>query len=207
MKENHSNLLLIFTRNPELGKCKTRLASKIGDEAALDIYRFLLDHTVSATKNLNADKWVLYSEKIWENDIWDEESYRKKLQKGDDLGIRMASAFEEGFNLGFEKIIVIGSDLYDLSEQDLENAFKKLEDHDFVIGPAEDGGYYLLGMTTFTNTPFQNKEWGSETVLTDTLKDLNGENLVQLSVKNDVDHYEDIKNIRAFEPFLKHIKE
>ncbi|AWX44017.1 hypothetical protein HME9304_01017 [Flagellimonas maritima] len=183
------------------------MAHKIGDEAALDIYRFLLDHTVSVTQSLNADKWVLYSEKIWENDIWDEESYRKKLQKGDDLGIRMANAFEEGFNLGFEKIIVIGSDLYDLSEQDLENAFKKLEDHDFVIGPAEDGGYYLLGMTTFTNTPFQNKEWGSETVLADTLKDLNGENLVQLSVKNDVDHYEDIKNIRAFEPFLKHIKE
>ena len=70
-----NSLLLIFTRNPELGKCKTRLAAKVGDTVALDIYEFLLQHTVSFTKNLAVEKWVFYSEEIWENDIWDNSTY------------------------------------------------------------------------------------------------------------------------------------
>ncbi|MEX0288481.1 MAG: TIGR04282 family arsenosugar biosynthesis glycosyltransferase, partial [Flavobacteriaceae bacterium] len=141
-----SNLLLILTRNPELGKCKTRLAAKVGDAAALSIYEFLLDRTVSFTKDLDVSKWVFYSESIWENDVWDSKIYAKKLQIGSDLGQKMANAFEEGFNSGFKKIVIIGSDMYDLSQEELEEAFSKLENHDFVVGPAEDGGYYLLGM-------------------------------------------------------------
>ena len=106
------NLLLIFTRNPELGKCKTRLAKTIGDEKALEIYKFLLNHTVTITKALKVVKQVYYSETIWENDIWDNEIYQKKIQNGSDLGIRMKNAFKNGFDDGFEKIIVIGSDMY-----------------------------------------------------------------------------------------------
>ncbi len=200
------NLLLILTRNPELGKCKTRLAKKIGDVAALDIYKFLLDHTVSFTKNLNVEKWVYYSEEIWENDIWDNKYYQKKLQVGTDLGERMLNAFQEGFNSGFEKIIIIGSDMYHLSQADMEEAFLRLNEHDYVVGPAEDGGYYLLGMKSLNKKAFQNKSWGTDTVLSDTLKDLESGSIFMLPVKNDVDYYEDIKNIEAFQPFLKHIK-
>ncbi|WP_240751416.1 TIGR04282 family arsenosugar biosynthesis glycosyltransferase [Flagellimonas onchidii] len=200
------NLLLIFTRNPELGKCKTRLASKIGNEAALNVYKFLLKHTAVLTKNLNAEKQVYYSENIWKNDIWDNQVYQKKLQKGENLGARMYNAFESGFNLGFKKIIIIGSDMYDLAPADLEEAFLKLQDHDFVVGPAEDGGYYLLGMTTLKKELFQDKSWGTKTVLKDTLENLEGEDVCLLQVKNDVDHYEDIKDIEAFQPYIKHIK-
>ncbi|WP_067034421.1 TIGR04282 family arsenosugar biosynthesis glycosyltransferase [Allomuricauda sp. CP2A] len=203
----NNSLLLILTRNPELGRCKTRLAAKVGDEAALDIYKFLLNHTVSFTKDLNVEKWVYYSESIWENDIWDRNNYQKKLQIGNDLGERMLNAFQEGFNSGFEKIIIIGSDMYHLSQADLEEAFLRLEEHDYVVGPAEDGGYYLLGMKSLKKEVFQNKSWGTDTVLSDTLKDLQSGSIFMLPERNDVDYYEDIKNIEAFQPFLKHIKE
>ncbi len=201
------NLLLILTRNPELGKCKTRLAAKVGDKTALDIYQFLLNHTVSFTKDLVVEKWVYYSESIWEDDIWDNKVYQKKLQKGKDLGERIMNAFKEGFQAGFENIIVIGSDMFHLNQSDLEEAFSKFKDHNYVVGPAEDGGYYLLGMKSLKVELFQNKTWGTDTVLSDTLSDLKSEKIALLDEKNDVDYYEDIKDIEAFEPFLKHIRE
>ena len=199
------DLLLIFTRNPELGKCKTRLAETVGDETALDIYKFLLRHTVSITKNLNAATQVWYSEEIWDDDIWDDAFYDKKLQKGPDLGVRMANAFQGGFASGYERIIIIGSDMFDLGQNDLENAFAQLRENDFVIGPAEDGGYYLLGMKTFKSELFQNKPWGSETVLKDSLKHLKNEKLILLEERNDVDVYQDIKDEKAFQHFLKKV--
>ncbi|MEZ4809434.1 MAG: TIGR04282 family arsenosugar biosynthesis glycosyltransferase [Allomuricauda sp.] len=203
----NNSLLLIFTRNPELGKCKTRLAAKVGDPTALEIYRFLLEHTVSITRSLNVTKWTCYSENIWNHDIWDNNSYLKKLQVGADLGERMLHAFQEGFRAGFEKIIIIGSDMFNLSKEDLEMAFLALENHDHVIGPAEDGGYYLLGMKSLKKELFQNKSWGTDTVLADTLEDLKTGTVFMLPERNDVDLYEDIKDIEAFRPFLKHIKE
>tara|TARA_Y100000815_G_scaffold65032_1_gene53824 strand:+ start:1415 stop:2083 length:669 start_codon:yes stop_codon:yes gene_type:complete len=206
-KQLSKNLLLILTRNPELGKCKTRLAAKVGDQAALEIYNFLLDKTVSFTKDLKVEKWVYYSETIWMDDIWDNKVYKKKLQVGNDLGERMMNAFDEGFKAGFENIIIIGSDMFHLDQTDLEAAFSKLMDHDFVLGPAEDGGYYLLGMKSLKKELFQNKEWGTNTVLADTLSDIKDEKFVFLDEKNDVDYYEDIKDIEAFAPFLKHMEE
>lgn len=201
-----TDLLLILTRNPELGKCKTRLATKVGDKAALDIYKFLLQHTLTITKKLPVQKWVYYSEEIWTNDIWVREFYQKKLQQGADLGERMMNAFLEGFKDGYQRIVIIGSDMYDLSQEDLKRAFSKLEHHDFVLGPAEDGGYYLLGMRKIKTELFEAKDWGKENVLKDTLNDLIEENYALLPTRNDVDHYEDIEHLEAFQPFLKHMK-
>lgn len=200
------NLLLIFTRNPELGKCKTRLAATIGDESALEIYKFLLRHTAALTKNVTAVKQVWYSDEIWENDIWDNTVFSKKIQKGSDLGVRMANAFMAGFEAGYEKICIIGSDMYDLDQLDIQNAFIALHSNDFVVGPAEDGGYYLLGMNTFKKELFENKNWGESTVLQATLANLKNEKVQLLEVRNDVDVYEDIGEVEAFEPFLKHMK-
>tara|TARA_R110002050_G_scaffold67912_2_gene147197 strand:+ start:2291 stop:2968 length:678 start_codon:yes stop_codon:yes gene_type:complete len=202
---NSNNLLLIFTRNPELGKGKRRLAATVGDEAALHIYQFLLNHTVKITSHLYAEKLVYYSEEIWQKDIWDNSRYGKKLQQGNDLGVRMANAFKEGFQNEFQKIIIIGSDMFDLSQKDIEQAFKALEKNDFVVGPAEDGGYYLLGMNNYMPELFKNKVWGTDTVLKDTLTDLKDKKTAILETRNDIDYYEDIKDIEAFQPFLKHI--
>tara|TARA_R110000744_G_scaffold140258_2_gene251470 strand:+ start:999 stop:1541 length:543 start_codon:yes stop_codon:yes gene_type:complete len=179
------------------------LAATVGDEIALDIYKFLLNHTKNLTQGLNIGKWVYYSDDIWENDIWDKFVYEKKIQSGNDLGERMSNAFIDGFNAGYEKIIIIGSDMYDLNENDLLEAFHFLSQHDYVIGPAIDGGYYLLGMKVLSPALFKDKTWGSDTVLEDTLQDLKNKNYSLLAPKNDIDYYEDIKDIEIFRTFLK----
>ncbi len=196
------NLLLIFTRNPELGKVKTRLAKTIGDEAALDIYKFLLEHTKQVTQNLSCDKAVYYSVKVRENDIWDASVYQKHLQDGNDLGIRMYNAFQQAFSTGYEKVVIIGSDLPDLTSEHINEAFEKLNSNDLVMGPAEDGGYYLLGMKKLHANIFQHKDWGTSTVRKDTLNDLQNESVHLLETLNDVDVFEDIKNNPVFNQFL-----
>ncbi|WP_272958877.1 TIGR04282 family arsenosugar biosynthesis glycosyltransferase [Zunongwangia profunda] len=197
------NLLLIFTRNPEFGKVKTRLARDIGHQAALDIYKFLLAHTAKICTPLDTEKAVYYSEEIPNNDLWNAAVFQKKKQVGEDLGERMQNAFAEGFNLGYSKIIIIGSDLYDIETKDLEQAFKVLNNHEIVIGPAEDGGYYLLGMKQLHPKLFKNKNWGTATVLQDTINELKKSNYKLLEKRNDVDLYSDIKDHPAFIPFFK----
>ena len=196
------NLLLIFTRNPELGKVKTRLAKSVGNETALKIYKFLLHKTKEIAIDVNADKAVYYSVKIRENDIWHSENFQKHQQIGEDLGARMQHAFENGFDAGYEKIIIIGSDLYDLKYSDIEEAYELLNRNDVVIGPAKDGGYYLLGLKTVYPEIFKNKAWGTETVRKETLQDLQDKKVHLLHELNDVDVVEDIKHHEAFQKFL-----
>lgn len=195
IKQKNKNLLLIFTRNPELGKAKTRLAKTVGDETALEIYKFLLQKTRDVSLKVTSDKAVYYSVKIRTNDIWDNEIYQKHQQNGEDLGIRMKNAFKDGFASGYKKVMIIGSDLYNLSSENIENAFNNLNDNDFVIGPALDGGYYLLGMNSLQENIFENKDWGTETVRKDTLEDLKDKKVKLLELKNDIDIYEDILDI------------
>ena len=197
------NLLLVFTRNPELGKVKTRLAKTVGNATALKIYIFLLERTRDIAVKVAADKAVYYSVKIRENDIWDATIFQKHLQVGEDLGIRMLHAFKNGFETGYEKVMSIGSDLYDLTAETIENAFSVLEKNEVVIGPAEDGGYYLLGMNSLEEKIFKNKDWGTETVRKDTLEDLRDKKVFLLGELNDVDVFEDIEHHPAFQTFLK----
>ncbi|MDB0611297.1 TIGR04282 family arsenosugar biosynthesis glycosyltransferase [Tenacibaculum maritimum] len=199
----NKNLLLIFTRNPELGKVKTRLAKAVGNETALTIYKFLLDKTKKVTQNLNCDKAVYYSVQIRNHDIWEKKNYQKKLQKGEDLGIRMHNAFQEAFENNYEKVLIIGSDLYDLTPNHIHEAFDKLNSNEVVIGPAKDGGYYLLGMKKLIPSIFKNKNWGTSSVRRDTLKDLEKVNVHLLEPLNDVDLIEDIEDHPAFYQFLK----
>lgn len=203
MNSKSENLLLIFTRNPELGKVKTRLAKTVGDETALEIYKFLLQKTRDISSKVTADKAVYYSVKIRNNDIWDEKKYQKYQQIGEDLGIRMLNAFENSFDAGYKKVMIIGSDLYDLSTENIEIAFNKLDTNDLVIGPAEDGGYYLLGMNALQENIFKNKDWGTGTVRKDTLLDLKDKKVHLLSALNDVDVFEDIEHHQAFQHFFK----
>lgn len=197
------DLLIIFTRNPEMGKVKTRLAKDVGDKAALEIYKFLLEHTVLVTKDLDVHKQVWFSDGIGEDHLWNPSVYSKKLQQGKDLGARMQHAFEAGFEQGFRNIIIIGSDLYDLETADLETAFSLLKNKEVVIGPAADGGYYLLGMHNLEPNIFQNKQWGTSTVLRETLNDLKGKNIALTDLRNDVDLYGDIKDHEDFQKFFK----
>ena len=196
------NLILIFTRNPELGKVKTRLAASIGNEKTLEIYKFLLQHTQEIVSKVDVTRRVLYSEEIIINDIWDNNLYQKALQSGNDLGEKMKNAFVDGFKNGYKKIVIIGTDLYHLKILDIETTFQKLENNDFVIGPAEDGGYYLLGLKHVPENIFSNKKWSTDTVLKDTLSDIQNYKVYLLDTKNDIDTVEDIKDIEVFQKYL-----
>lgn len=195
------NALIIFTRNPELGKCKTRLAKAIGDAAALEIYKYLLNHTAEISKNIKADKFVFYSEDIAENDLWDEAIYRKKLQYGPDLGARMENAFTELFQLNYEKVLIIGSDLLDLNTKQVDDAFQLLDINDIVIGPAKDGGYYLLGMKTLHLNVFKDRAWGTSTVFKETINDIQNSTYALIEELNDIDTFEDIKLYQELRKF------
>lgn len=195
------NRIIVFTRNPELGKVKTRLAKTLGDQSALDIYKYLLHHTEKTIRNLEYDKAIYYSENIHQNDIWDDTIYSKYLQKGIDLGERMQNAFQDAFNHHFEKIIIIGSDLLDLKPHHIHEAFENLETNDFVIGPAKDGGYYLLGMKQINPNIFKNKAWGTSSVLKNTLQDIEHFNVKLLEELNDIDTFEDMKHYQQLKQF------
>jgi len=196
--------LIIFARNPELGQCKTRLAKAIGDEAALKIYTILLRHTAEVSEGVKADKYVFYSESIKEHDLWNPDVFRKKLQYGTDLGTRMENAFSELFALGYEKVMIIGSDLLDLSQHHIDGAFERMNHHDVVIGPSKDGGYYLLGLKQIYEKIFRNKVWGADTVLINTLNDLKNIDVEILEELNDIDTFEDMKHYKQLEQFYIH---
>jgi len=163
--------IIIFVRNPELGKVKTRLAKEIGDKKALQVYSELLQHTHDITIDLDCDRFVYYADYIGNNDLWESENYEKRLQEGENLGNRMMVAFFELFQQGYSKLVIVGSDCPELTTFVIEEAFDKLDTTDVVIGPSSDGGYYLLGLTQLIPDFFKNKQWSTHTVLADTIKD------------------------------------
>lgn len=187
-------LLIIFVKNPELGRVKTRLAITVGEEAALAIYKRLLERTKSITQPLAVDKAVFYDQTLGENDLWSGDGFSKALQTKGDLGEKMLSAFQASFEKGYEHICIIGSDCYDLSTDILNQAFSALKNHDVVIGAAEDGGYYLIGMNRLITDVFQNKKWSTEEVFPSTIQDFKNKGLsyFELPVLNDVDTEEDL---------------
>ena len=189
----NKNLIIVFVRTPELGKVKTRLAKSIGDVSALTIYKLLLKHTETVLHDLSFDKVVYYSEKVEENDFWEARLFEKKRQKGADLGKRMQHAFETAFEKGYQKVLIIGSDLFDLKSIHITTAFEALENHDLTIGPSLDGGYYLLGMKELYPAVFKNKKWGTDSILGNTLKDLQQQNVKLLEALNDIDTFEDLQ--------------
>ncbi len=186
--------IIIFIRNPILGKVKTRLAMCIGNEAALKVYIKLLQHTNVITKDLDCDKYLFYADGINKTDSWNDQVYTKVEQGEGGLGQKMKAAFEHVFNKNSGDVLIIGSDCYDLSQKLIENAFTTLKEADIVIGPAADGGYYLLGMKMLCPDLFKNINWSTDTVLKETIAvcDNLGLHYFLLPVLKDVDRQEDI---------------
>ena len=185
--------LIIFVRQPEWGKVKTRLAADVGNDAALAIYKKLLQHTHSITSVLNCAKFVYSAESVGGNDQW-QQGYEKRLQAGSDLGERMKAAFTDLFQKGYQKICIIGSDCFELTAAVLESAFQQLNTHDVVIGPATDGGYYLLGMKGSLKELFAGIDWSTEHVFAQTKAHLERQDFTyaQLPKLSDVDTLADV---------------
>ena len=190
------NALIIFVRNPVLGKVKTRIAAALGEQEALRIYSALLQHTHDISLSIAADKYVFYSDHPQLGDIWEDNIYHKFLQAGEALGHKMKSAFNRMFENSYSRVVITGSDCLELTSAIIENAFTALKDNEAVIGPAKDGGYYLLGLTKMISGIFENKNWSSATVCTDTIADFEkaGIKHLYLPMLNDVDTAEDVPN-------------
>ncbi len=184
--------LIIFVRNPELGKVKTRLAQQLGDQRALAIYLALLQHTRQIAEQIEADRLLFYSHFIDNEDDWSNESFEKLLQVTGDLGAKITSGFQKAFEQ-HAQVLIIGSDCASLTTAIVEEGFAALKTHDFVLGPALDGGYYLLGMNHFTPSLFEGIPWSTDQVASlslDKMKALGG-SCHLLPALSDIDYAED----------------
>ncbi|MWW26294.1 TIGR04282 family arsenosugar biosynthesis glycosyltransferase [Algibacter lectus] len=187
----NKELVIVFVKNIKLGKVKTRLAATIGNQGAFDVYTQLVDVTEKSIKNIRADKRIYFSEAVVEN-TW--KNNFKAVQQGESLGDRMSHAFKQGFEDGYDRIVLIGSDLPDITESQINAGLQALKSNEVVFGPAEDGGYYLVGFSKFHDFVFQNKPWSQDNLLEETLNELK-ENRVSFSTLetlNDIDTFEDL---------------
>jgi uncharacterized protein len=188
--------LMIFVKNPVHGKVKTRLARTVGKKKALAIYNDLLEYTRNSTRGTDCHKVVFYSDFVDKNDIWDQNVFHKKVQSGRDLGERMKNAFRTMLDKGFKKVAIIGSDCPEISPALIDNAFGMLDHADVVIGPATDGGYYLLGLKRMHDALFDNKSWSTPLLLNETIGELQTRNIPYslLPELSDVDEEKDLKH-------------
>jgi len=172
MEMNNEKLLIIFVKNPVLGKVKKRLAETLGEEKALVFYQFLLKHTLDVTSRVDGDKVVYYSEYVPAEDEWKKRAIQQRVQRGFDTRHKMQNAFSDAFKNNYERVVIMGSDCYNLDTGMINEAFEALKQKDVVIGPATNGGYYLLGMKKLHGEFFRNHTGNTSTILPDIIADL-----------------------------------
>ena len=185
------NALIVFSRNPILGKVKTRIAKSCGNKKALEIYKKLIQINEKTISNFTEIKTFIFFDENIDNQYYKNEIYKEK-QEGNTLGEKMLNAFKLVKKKGYKNIIIIGNDCPYITSLILKNAFEKLNKYDYVIGPTYDGGYYLLGMKKINKNLFIEKEWSTESVFEDTLKNIKKEDkkIFILEKLEDIDYYE-----------------
>ena len=163
--------LLLMVKNPIPGKTKTRLAADVGHDRALEIYAELTRHTREQASGLTGiTRYLYYSDFVDTADAWPSEAYIKLVQVGAGLGERMSVAFQRAFDRGHDRVVIIGSDCPGLTTDLLRESISALARHDLVIGPATDGGYYLLGLRHPQPGLFSNMPWSTDSVAAETLR-------------------------------------
>jgi len=183
---------ILFIKNVTHGKVKTRIAGTAGNVMALKIYRALLAHVRNVALGVVACRYVYYSHFIEKDDGWPEPAFIKKTQSGADIGERMANAIEELLP-AHEKVVLAGGDIPGLRPKIIDQAFKELTSHDFVIGPASDGGYYLIGMKEPQLSVFHDIDWSTDKVFAQTVAAIekSGKTFATLPTLSDVDYEKD----------------
>lgn len=192
------SLVLLFIKAPEKGTVKTRLSEKIGADAAFDIYKCFVLDTLKTLDSCQCPFRVL----VWPSDScgivkdWLGDAYSYRPQQGEDLGERMKNAVNQAFAGNSEKVLVIGSDIPDLTASLISQAFKALETCDAVIGPSVDGGYYLIGFNrdSYLADVFDGIRWGTASVFQQTMNVLKmkGLSVHILERLMDIDTFDDL---------------
>jgi rSAM/selenodomain-associated transferase 1 len=190
--------LIIFQKNAVLGKVKTRISVDVGDQVAMDIYQQLVRHTHEVCVSVPVQKFLFFSDFIPDDVSEFDQDYKFEVQTGNDLGSRMGNAFQFVFANGYEKILILGTDCGELESKIVVKAFELLNIHEVVIGPARDGGYYLLGMKKMFADLFEEVPWSSEKVLFLTMEKLEKQAISYelLEILSDVDRIEDWKKLK-----------
>jgi rSAM/selenodomain-associated transferase 1 len=199
--------LLVFVKSPRPGEAKTRLVPHIGAEGAADLYRALAAEEVrrTAPRTGEYERLFFFAPPDAEAEMrrWFP-GERFVPQRGDDLGARMAAAFDEAFERGARRAVLIGSDVPRLSRDGVMEALRALEDHDLVLGPAHDGGYYLIALGRAQPALFRGIPWSSASVLAATAERAGSLGLAVrlLDPLRDIDTLEDV---RAEWPWLRRL--
>lgn len=191
--------IIIFAKYPEPGKVKTRLAASIGKEKAAEFY----DNCAKKTKKeclkiVDLERYFFFAEsKNYEKVMeWIGNGFHFYAQSNGNLGDRIKAAFQVVFKEGNDKVIIIGTDCPDLNNKKLEKAYKELKTNDVVIGPAADGGYYLIGTSKFYPELFENIDWSTDRVFEQTIRNIEklGLKSSKLEELRDIDTIEDLRN-------------
>lgn len=198
MKSKAASIIL-FVKYPTEGKVKTRLAETIGNKKALKIYTLLAEKIVTDIKRLrNTYNYIFYSEEEEKNKVqtWIKGNFFYAAQKGKNLGERMSNAFRLVFGHAAKKVLILGTDIPGISTAIINEAIKKLDDYNVVIGPSPDGGYYLLGLNKFTPELFENITYSTSTVLVETIKKIEDMQLTYFTLdeKADIDTEKELTN-------------
>lgn len=204
--------IIVFSRYALPGQAKTRLISAIGAEKAAELQVQMSRQTINMARefcsSLSCEVEVRFAggdADLMANQIG--VSARYVAQVGIHLGERLTQAVENAFREGTQRVVVVGADCPELNREDLQNAFQSLLNCDVVLGPARDGGYYLIGLKTNRPQLFQGIEWGSEWVLNQTLARAKAAKLRvgQLPIRSDVDHPEDLLICRRMAPLFAEV--
>jgi len=200
LPENKDTAIIVFIKFPAEGKVKTRLAKTMGNKFAVSLFRVCAEHTFSEllkVEEMGSDLFFFCSE---QNEIeqvmeWAGNNFKYYSQQGRDLGIKMYNAFNTVFKEGYKKAIIIGTDTPDISMNIIQSAISVLDNYSVVIGPANDGGYYLLGFKSKLIDLFSGIEWSTNSVLDKTIEKLNKSNLNYyiLDELTDIDTLEDLQ--------------
>ena len=197
VRTNDRRRLLLFMRHPERDKVKTRLARAIGQEAASALYQCLITDSLSLARRAGYPTTVFFLPKAGSLEVSPGFTHEFPCvpQMGRDLGERMHTAFRAAF-LDAREAVLMGSDIPDLPASFLDEAFESLKGDEAVIGPALDGGYYLIGFSSgaLLSSPFSGIEWGGPFVFQETLRILrdHGLKIHVLPQWRDVDVYADL---------------
>ena len=194
-----SERLIVFTRYPEPGKAKTRLIPALGAEAAADLHRQMTEHTLAQVKPLQQSRPLTVE--IWftggdraRMQSWLGSDVTYQPQPEGDLGDRMAQAFQAAFDGGMKAAVIIGTDCPELTDALLTEAFQALQQTDLVLGPAADGGYYLIGLRQLVPEFFKTIAWSTDRVFQQTVDIASNLNLslTTLPTLTDVDRPDDL---------------